>query len=175
MNEVSSSLLSLDGFMDYINSKRPRFIHYGMKRWGLQETDVEGCLNTSCYAVSQKLDEFAGKTDIDVSKYFKVCFSRDCCDCARKKSSDRCQQYSEGLESIEGNSLTPSEEVSREEDAKAVYGLLSKLNDLDRFLIQLRVDGLSPRKIAQVVNLPVKVIHSRMSRARSRLRRELNS
>lgn len=174
MNGVSSSLLSFDGFMDYINLRRPKFINYGMKRYGLQETDVESCLNTSCFDVSQKLDKFVDKTDKDVSRYFMTCFSRDCCDCARGKYSDKNRCFGD-LELFESGSLNPVEKLLRDESAERVYCLLSKLNDLDRFLIQLRVDGFSPRKIAQVVSLPVKTIHSRMSRARARLRRELDS
>lgn len=60
-------------------------------------------------------------------------------------------------------------------DALLVHDALSRLSPADRELLQLVAwEGLEPREAATVLGLPARTVRTRLSRARARLRDELD-
>lgn len=72
---------------------------------------------------------------------------------------------------IPSNSLTPEQEIVKNETVNEVQIAISKLSENYRVLIVLRdIKGLSYEEIAQITNLPLGTTKSRLSRARKSLK-----
>jgi RNA polymerase sigma-70 factor (ECF subfamily) len=73
-----------------------------------------------------------------------------------------------------GHEVTPEVLILRSESREAIFAALEALEVRDREIILLcDVDEMSYREIAQVLDVPVGTVMSRLSRARARLRSAL--
>jgi RNA polymerase sigma-70 factor (ECF subfamily) len=79
-------------------------------------------------------------------------------------------------EEVVADEITPEMILLRSESEESVFAALESLQVVHREIILLSdVDELSYREIAQVLDLPVGTVMSRLSRARASLRRSLGA
>lgn len=70
---------------------------------------------------------------------------------------------------------SPSSAIERREDRREVQEALDRLDEGHRTILILReFDGFDYQRIADVLNVPMGTVRSRLSRARAQLRRELS-
>jgi len=70
---------------------------------------------------------------------------------------------------------SPAEALEREERAAQIHAALDKLSEEHRAVLVLReIEGLCYEEIAEVLDLPVGTVRSRLHRARGQLRDELS-
>ena len=74
----------------------------------------------------------------------------------------------------ENNVPTPEDQVGQHQEARQVDAALDRLSAQDRGLVVMRYrEGFSDSEIAQVVNIPVGTVKTRLFRARAKLKQYL--
>ena len=97
-----------------------------------------------------------------------------------RKRRKRVEYSVEQSREVSGNEPTyqgdsPSENLHRQEEVQQVHAALRRLSDEHRKILVLReMEGCCYESIAEVLEVPVGTVRSRLHRARTQLREELN-
>jgi len=106
---------------------------------------------------------------------YRIAFNVAASHCRRRRPTVSVEQAREttGQEPIDGNS-GPEQRLEQEERCRQVQQALAALSDEHRTVLVLReIDGCCYETIAEVLELPVGTVRSRLHRARLQLREQL--
>lgn len=93
-----------------------------------------------------------------------------------KQKTDYLEDEETGADEAVAHEVTPEALLLASESQEAMFGALERLGVAHREIILLcDVDEMSYREIAQVLDVPVGTVMSRLARARANLRRELGA
>lgn len=106
---------------------------------------------------------------------YRIAFNVAASHCRRRRPTVSVEQIREnsGQEPVDGNG-GPGQRLEREERCRQVQQALAALSDEHRTVLVLReIDGCCYETIAEVLDLPVGTVRSRLHRARLQLRGQL--
>ena len=106
---------------------------------------------------------------------YRIAFNVAASHCRRRRPTVSVEQIREnsGQEPVDGNG-GPEQRLEREERCRQVQQALAALSDEHRTVLVLReIDGCCYETIAEVLELPVGTVRSRLHRARLQLREQL--
>lgn len=140
------------------------------------ETEAEDVVQESFVLSFTRLSKFKGNSSFYTWLYRIACntaISR-----GRKKrprvSVER--DLGDGGTGIGGNVDSPDARLEANERARQLHEALDRLSDEHRMILVLReMDELSYEEIAEILEMPVGTVRSRLHRARSQLKEELDS
>lgn len=121
-----------------------------------------------------KLETFQ-QTSAFYTWLYRIAFNVAASHCRRRRPTVSVEQAREntGQEPIDGNS-GPEQRLEQEERCRQVQQALAALSDEHRTVLVLReIDGCCYETIAEVLDLPVGTVRSRLHRARMQLREQL--
>ncbi len=146
---------------------------YNLARWLLRnDHDAEDAVQEAYLKALRAFDRFRGGD----GRAWLLAIVRNGC-YSRLRQQRRVEPHDAFDESVHGAADTRGEEAERERaaaDAAALAGAVGRLPEGMREMILLRdFEGLSYREIAEVAEVPVGTVMSRLARARERLQRVL--
>ncbi len=121
-----------------------------------------------------KLDTFGGRSAFYTWLY-RIAFNLSVSRQRRKRPEVSIDQLRERSgEEIQGGELEPAEQVLRSEQVRQVREAIGSLNDEYRAILVLReLEGCCYETIAEILDLPLGTVRSRLHRARLQLREQL--
>ncbi|MBI3461938.1 MAG: sigma-70 family RNA polymerase sigma factor [Planctomycetes bacterium] len=155
-----------------------------MKRWAHSRTERSGASDSSDVVqeaqlrVFQRIDQFQGQSISEFCAWLRTIVAHEAIDQRRRgqrRSAQESPQSGSGVElEIAGPGDTPSDVVSRQEEAARVRDALTRLEPEDQDVIRLRdFEGLSYAEIAAVYGVNEAALRKRYARALKRLGNEL--
>ena len=164
------NLLCFDELVDRYREKALRLVTSTL---GPRE-DVEDIVQEVFIKVYRSLDRFRG--DASFSTYLYTVTVNRCRDELRKSKIRKFFSFEEWFSTDEGMDLSEAngQTLERNERVQAVRQAMSRLPAQVSMLLHLReIEELSYKELADVFNVEIGTIKSRLARARDRLREEL--
>jgi RNA polymerase sigma-70 factor (ECF subfamily) len=121
-----------------------------------------------------KLDSFRGRSAFYTWLY-RIAFNLSVSRKRRKRAEVSMDQHRDRTgEEPEDSGEGPSDQVLRDEQVRQVRGAIADLNDEHRAIVVLReMEGCDYDTIAEILDVPVGTVRSRLHRARLQLRDQL--
>lgn len=149
---------------------------YNLARWILADAhDAEDAVQDSVVKAIRRQSTYAGG---DAKAWFLAIVRNTCMNVLRVKSRRAVYEVDsdEELESVATNDANPDAILLRSVDANRLRSAIEELPPPLREVIVLReIEQLSYAEIAQVIEVPIGTVMSRLARSRSRLRDALGS
>lgn len=163
-----------EAFGDLVRKYQNR-LYNGMVHMLRNEAEAEDVVQDAFIRALTKLDTFHGNSGFYTWLYriaFNVAVSR----IRRRKptvsltvSNDESRQME-----FEGNAAAPDERMSRSEDVCRLQDALGRLSEEHRSVLVLReMQELDYEAISEILDLPIGTVRSRLHRARSQLKEQL--
>ena len=133
--------------------------------------DVDDCLQETFVDVLRGMPAFEGRAKLSTWVY-RVALRRAWkCLAERRRMAERTHQADGRIEGLPASGVTAQDRLEAAELAQRFERALDRL-DLDQRTVMAlsAIDGLGPAEIAEVLGVPVGTVHSRLHRARERLR-----
>jgi RNA polymerase sigma-70 factor (ECF subfamily) len=141
---------------------------YNLARWLVRdESEAEDMVQDACLKAFNALGGLRGD---DGRAWLLTIVRNTCFTSLRKRRATDLTEFDERLHA--GAATTPDPEMLRIklQDEQAVHRALEQLPAEYREILVLReMEGLSYRQLAQVIDLPIGTVMSRLARARTRL------
>lgn len=170
---------SREAFDSLYRKYRPTVLHIARKIMG-NEQDAEDAVQEVFERVLDKIDQF--RYEASFSSWLRVLAKNVCRDILRRKgrhpteSLDNLCEFNETGIAAKRSSISQEEELIMKELLENLHEKIDRLKEKHRKLIILRyIDGLSYRKIAQLLDCSESQVKSRLHQARKRLRRTCQS
>jgi RNA polymerase sigma-70 factor (ECF subfamily) len=136
---------------------------------GSSGADLEDAVQEAFIDIFRGLPHFEGRSGLGTWIY-RVALRRGWkCSARRKAKRDK----EVGCEALVASAQSPSpgSDLRTRELARRLQGALDQLSFEHRSIIALSgIEGLSPAEVAATLGVPVGTVHSRLSRARAKLR-----
>ncbi len=168
-----------EAFDSLYRKYRPNVLHIARKIMG-NEQDAEDAVQEVFARVLDRIGQF--RYEASFSSWLRVLAKNVCRDILRKK----CRHPTESLDSlcelnetgiaVKRSLISQEEELIMKELLENLHEKIDRLKEKHRKLIILRyIDGLSYRKIAQLLGCSESQVKSRLHQARKKLRRTCQS
>lgn len=158
---------------------RPNVLHIARKIMG-NEQDAEDAVQEVFERVLDRIGQF--RYEASFSSWLRVLAKNVCRDILRRKgrhptqSLDSLCELNETEITAKSSSISQEEELIMKELLENLHEKIDRLKEKHRKLIILRyIDGLSYRKIAQLLGCSESQVKSRLHQARKKLRRTCQS
>jgi RNA polymerase sigma-70 factor (ECF subfamily) len=139
------------------------------------EADAEDAVQDAFVLAFTKLDSFQGKSAFFTWLYrigYNVAISR----IRRRKQTVSLSGDGERQFDFESDGPAPADRMEQDEDSRQLTAALDRLSDDHRSILVLReMEEMDYDAISEVLDLPIGTVRSRLHRARSALREELES
>lgn len=136
--------------------------------------DVDDCLQEVFVDVLRGLPAFEGRSRLSTWVYRVALHRAWKCLAERRRRGERTEEGEQLVERAPARGAGVAEQVESAELARRFAAALERLDLDQRTVVALAaVDGLGPPEIARVLGVPVGTVHSRLHRARRRLRERL--
>lgn len=138
-------------------------------------TELEDAVQEAFIDVFRGLPSFKGRSQLSTWIY-RVALRRGWKHAARQKTARERQVASESVvENAPTAGSGPRKELEAREMARQLESALKQLNYESRSVIALSgLEGFTPTEIAETLGIPVGTVHSRLSRARAKLKELLD-
>lgn len=164
---------NLHGFDELVDRYRDKALRLVTSTLGSRE-DVEDIVQEVFIKVYRSLDRFRGEASF--STYLYTVTVNRCRDELRKSRIRKFFSFEDWFAADEGTDLseTNGQTLERDERVEAVRRAMSRLPAQTSMLLHLReIEELSYKELAEVFDVEIGTIKSRLARARDRLREEL--
>ncbi|MDH5671968.1 MAG: sigma-70 family RNA polymerase sigma factor [Myxococcales bacterium] len=162
-----------DALEDLLRTVRPQLYRFGMKMCRDPE-DAEEVLQDTMLTLARSFRDFRGASSLSTWLYT---VTRSFCIKRRRKSKfapsheEPFEELDEGDSGLHSGRPDPHSEVESRELWRQVQDAISRLEPEKREVLLLRdVEGLSAKEVAEVVDISVAAVKSRLHRARAELR-----
>ena len=185
MNEIGSSAVSDQQVIDqtlggeteafgHLVRKYQQRLYNSLVHMLRDEAEAEDATQEAFVLALTKLDSFKGQSAFFTWLY-RIGFNAAISRMRKKRPSLSIQQdLSETAGMIPGVDSRPDQKICREEDVELVNKALGLLPEQHRAILVLReIDGCSYEEISEVLKLPIGTVRSRLHRARSQLKQEI--
>lgn len=161
----------LDAF-EAIYREHFRFVWRSLRRLGVPESDVSDAAQDVFLVVHRRLEEFQGRSKMTTWLYgISLNVARD----RKKLAHNRRRSSDDGpLDEAADESIDIAAEAERRQGLRLLESLLDALPLEQRAVFTLfEMDGLSGDAIAEMLDIPVGTVHSRLRLAREAFERNV--
>ena len=137
-------------------------------------TDAEDIVQDAFVKAFTKLSTFRGGSQFYTWLY-RIAHNAAISQIRKRKPTESLDQESGvAAGNLEGQDVSPSERLEQEEQNQQLSDALGRLKEEQRSVLVLReMDGLDYDAIAEILDVPVGTVRSRLHRARAQLKEEL--
>jgi RNA polymerase sigma-70 factor (ECF subfamily) len=160
-------------FESLIGKYQNRLFH-SMTQLLRNSTDAEDIVQESFIRAFTKLNTFRGGSQFYTWLY-RIAHNAAISQIRKRKPTESLDQEVDGMgKQIAGCHETPSHRLEQQEQNQRLSDALDRLKEEQRSVLVLReMDGLDYDAIAEILDVPVGTVRSRLHRARTQLKEEL--
>ena len=148
-----------------------RFVWRSLRRLGIHERDAQDATQEVFLVVHRKLGEFEGRSQM-TTWLFGICLrvARN----RKRKHAARFEVHDEAMAEQPDGSATPDAEAERRRGLALLETILDSI-DLDQRVVftMFELEGMSGDEIAEILQIPLGTVHSRLRLAREAFRQAL--
>ena len=159
---------NLNAFEHLVQELRPRLIAYCGKYGFRTQQDIEDLVEETILALFEKLNTIH---PTNVSSYTYTITRNGIIDQKRRTASEHCIEFR--FEDVP-DSFSLENRILNPEEAKFLLGIgLPKLSEEQRTVLTLSSEGMNYREIADVLNIPVNTVKTRILRGKRKLKKAI--
>ena len=159
---------NLNAFEHLVQELRPNLIAYCGKYGFRTPQDVEDLVEETILALFEKLNTIH---PTNVSSYTYTITRNGIIDQKRRTASEHCIEFR--FEDVP-DSFSLENRILNPEEAKFLLGIgLPKLSEEQRTVLTLSSEGMNYREIADVLNIPVNTVKTRILRGKRKLKKAI--
>ena len=162
--QTAAPLLSARPLFRDLYAEHAGFLFRVLRGMGVAEASVEDAAQDVFMVVHRRLPEFDGRHKLR-TWLFEIAF-RTACSYRRKQRTG--QGHADQLEQLIDRSADPAESLAQRDQLQAVSRVLDRLDDNKRVVLILAdMEELSVPEIAELIQVPINTVYTRLRRARS--------